>query len=66
MEALFVLLIFSLLLGVGFLLAFFWAHNSGQFEDSETPALRMLFDDVDRKRTARDTHSSQHKKTIGA
>jgi len=65
MEALFVLLIFSLLLGIGFLLAFFWAHSSGQFEDSETPALRMLFDDVNRKRTARDTNSSQHKKSGG-
>ncbi len=65
MEALFVLLIFSLILGVGFLVAFFWAHNSGQFEDSQTPALRMLFDDVDRKRGIHDTHSSQHKKTGG-
>lgn len=46
MEALYVLLVFSLLLGCGFLLAFFWAHGSGQFDDAETPALRMLFDDV--------------------
>ncbi len=47
MEALYVLLIFSLLLGVGFLAAFFFAHSRGQFEDSETPAMRMLFDDYD-------------------
>lgn len=65
MEALFVLLIFSLILGVGFLVAFFWAHNSGQFEDSQTPALRMLFDDVDRRRNAHDSHSSHNKKTGG-
>lgn len=47
MEALYVLLIFSLVLGVGFLAAFFFAHSRGQFEDSETPAMRMLFDDYD-------------------
>jgi len=45
MDALFVLLIFSVLLGSGFLLAFFWAQKNGQFEDAETPAIRMLFDD---------------------
>lgn len=66
MEALFVLLIFSLILGIGFLVAFFWAHNSGQFEDSETPALRMLYDDIDRRRAQQQTHSSQHKNSGGA
>lgn len=45
MEALYVLLIFSLILGGGFLAAFFWAQTTGQFDDSETPAIRMLFDD---------------------
>lgn len=49
MEALYVLLIFSLLLGGTFLMAFFWAQGNGQFEDSETPALRILFDDHDLK-----------------
>lgn len=66
MEALFVLLIFSLILGIGFLVAFFWAHNSGQFEDSETPALRMLYDDIDRRRAQAQTHSSQNKNSGGA
>ena len=30
---------------VGFLGAFFWAVRSGQFDDTCTPAIRMLFDD---------------------
>lgn len=49
MDALYVLLIFSLLLGLGFLAAFFYAQSQGQFDDSQTPALRMLFDEHDMK-----------------
>lgn len=30
---------------VGFLLAFFISVKNGQFDDSETPAMRILFDD---------------------
>ena len=29
---------------VGFLVAFLWAVRSGQFDDTCTPAIRMLFD----------------------
>ncbi len=68
MEALFVLLIFSLILGIGFLLAFFWAHNAGQYEDTETPAIRMLFEDSPAKspRVAnRSDHKSVSKKPEG-
>ena len=28
-----------------FLSAFIWAVKSGQFDDNETPSIRMLFDD---------------------
>lgn len=45
MSILFVLIIISLFLAAGFLLAFFWATRDGQFEDDYTPSVRMLFDD---------------------
>jgi len=35
-----------LLAGVG-VWAFIWSVKSGQFEDVETPSIRMLFDDED-------------------
>jgi cbb3-type cytochrome oxidase maturation protein len=35
----------SLLLAAGFLSAFIWAVRSGQYEDTGTPALRVLNDD---------------------
>lgn len=45
METIFVLLPLALLIAaiaVGF---FIWAARTGQFDDLETPAVRMLFDD---------------------
>jgi len=45
MSILFILIIISLFLASGFLIAFFWASKSGQFEDDYTPSVRMLFDD---------------------
>lgn len=45
MAILFVLIIISLFLASGFLIAFFWATKSGQFDDDYTPSVRMLFDD---------------------
>lgn len=63
MEALFILLIFSLILGGGFLAAFFWAQKNGQFEDTETPALRMLFDDADAARTKNHPQNTSGSKT---
>ncbi|HKJ33175.1 MAG TPA: cbb3-type cytochrome oxidase assembly protein CcoS [Balneolales bacterium] len=49
MEVIFLLIGFSLLLAVGFLMAFIWAVKSGQYEDKYTPSVRMLFDDETKK-----------------
>jgi cbb3-type cytochrome oxidase maturation protein len=45
MFILFGLIIISLLVATGFLIAFLWAVKNGQFEDDYTPSVRMLFDD---------------------
>lgn len=34
----------ALLLGLGFVVAFIFAVRTGQFEDLETPAVRILFE----------------------
>lgn len=39
------LVILSLLIAGGFLLAFFWAVGTGQYDDEVTPSIRILFDD---------------------
>lgn len=46
MNVLFLLIGASILVAGGFLLAFLWSVNSGQFDDEYTPSVRMLFDDT--------------------
>ena len=44
MSALFVLIIASILVAAGFLIAFVWSVRTNQFEDQQGSALRMLYD----------------------
>ena len=46
----------SLFLGVGFVVAFFWAVDKGQFEDTETPAYRILEDEQLERNTDERNH----------
>jgi cbb3-type cytochrome oxidase maturation protein len=48
MNILYVLIPLALLLLGGAVWAFFWAVGSGQFDDLDTPAMRVVLDD-DRK-----------------
>ena len=45
MSIIFLLIIISLALATGFLIAFIRATRSGQFDDHYTPSVRMLWDD---------------------
>ena len=45
MNIFYLLIGVSLLVALVFLAAFIWAVKTGQFEDNETPAYRILFDD---------------------
>jgi cbb3-type cytochrome oxidase maturation protein len=45
MSAIFILIIISLVVASGFLIAFIWAARSGQFEDHVTPSMRILLDE---------------------
>ena len=47
MNIFFLLIGVSLLAALIFLAAFVWSVRSGQYDDNETPAIRMLFDDDD-------------------
>ncbi len=45
MEIITLLIFISLLIAVGFLIAFLWNMKSGQYDDTFSPSVRMLFDD---------------------
>lgn len=49
MSIIFVLLPLSLLLGIIFFLGYLWSVKNDQFEDLDTPAVRMLADEDLRK-----------------
>ncbi len=46
MTAIYLMLPVSLLLAVIFLIAYVWSVRSGQYEDTHTPALRILTDEA--------------------
>ncbi len=48
MSILYLLIPLALLLLGGAVWAFFWAVGSGQFDDLDTPAVRVIMDDDER------------------
>ncbi|MFN8278461.1 MAG: cbb3-type cytochrome oxidase assembly protein CcoS [Chitinophagales bacterium] len=46
MSVIFILIGFSLLLAIGFLIGFIISVKSGQFDDDYTPSVRILFEDT--------------------
>ncbi len=45
MSVIYILLTVSVIVGVTFLIIFLLAVKSGQYDDSYTPSVRMLFED---------------------
>ena len=45
MGVLIVLIVVSVLVAGGFLVAFLWSVKSGQMDDDYTPSVRILFED---------------------
>ncbi|MDF1697975.1 MAG: cbb3-type cytochrome oxidase assembly protein CcoS [Saprospiraceae bacterium] len=45
MKIILLLIIISLCIAGGFLIAFFWAVKDGQYDDDYTPSMRILIDD---------------------
>ena len=45
MSAIFLLIAVSFLIALGFLMAFIFAIKTGQYDDTHTPSIRILFDE---------------------
>ena len=63
MSAIYFMLPASVLLAGIFLAAYIWSVRSGQFEDTQTPAMRILPDDKSLPPTATDLESKHQEKT---
>lgn len=46
MSVIVILIIASILVAIGFLTAFIWSVKSGQYDDTYSPSVRILFDDT--------------------
>ena len=51
MSVIIILIILAVLVASGFLIAFIWAVKSGQYDDTVSPGVRMLFDEKKEKKT---------------
>ena len=45
MSVIIILICVSLLVASGFLISFIWAIKNGQYDDTYSPSVRMLFED---------------------
>lgn len=60
MSVLFLMIPMALILGFGFVYAFMWATSKGQFDDMETPALRILADDNNERTQQHGEHKTEN------
>jgi len=61
MSAIFIMIGASLLLAIGFLIAFIWSVRSNQYEDDYTPSLRMLIDNTTIQENKQETNNKTKK-----
>jgi cbb3-type cytochrome oxidase maturation protein len=58
MGMIYIMLTVSLLIALFFLVSFFWATKSGQFDDDYAPSVRILFDDETKNKSNTTTDGS--------
>ena len=64
MSVVFVLVFAAIIMAGAFLIAFIWSVKNGQYEDTYTPSVRILFDDPPVKE-AEETEKGDLKKETG-
>ncbi len=56
MSVILILIITSIIVALLFLGAFYWAVKSGQYDDTYSPSVRMLFEEKKRKKPKSEAH----------
>jgi cbb3-type cytochrome oxidase maturation protein len=57
------LIAISLCIAIGFLVSFLWNMRSGQYDDTYSPSVRMLFDDKTNKKIVNSDKNEKHSAT---
>lgn len=57
MSVVFILVFAAIIMASAFLIAFIWAVRNGQFDDTYTPSVRILFDDPEIKQDEKEGKS---------
>lgn len=61
MSVIYLLISISILVAIGFFIAFIFAIKTGQYDDDYTPSVRMLFDDELIKKISTDSSLDSNK-----
>ena len=64
MSVIYLLISISIIVAIGFLIAFIRAVKTGQYDDDYTPSVRMLFDDELITKTKTITNNKEEQKPI--
>lgn len=67
MEVLYITIGVSIIVALIFFFAFIKSVRSGQYDDTYTPSVRMLFDDelvIDKKKDEKESNSNQNQSKI--
>jgi cbb3-type cytochrome oxidase maturation protein len=65
MSVLFIVLPLAILIAGAFVVAFAWAARTGQFDDMDTPAMRVAMEDDDITRTRDDVSKEAREQVSG-
>jgi cbb3-type cytochrome oxidase maturation protein len=61
MSVIYLLITISIFVAIAFLIAFFVAVKSGQYDDDYTPSVRMLFDDETNLKAKKEIQTTEEK-----
>jgi cbb3-type cytochrome oxidase maturation protein len=60
MSIIVLLISISLTIAIIFLLIFYWSMKSGQYDDTYTPSIRMLFEDKKKEKKKKNSTEKKH------
>ena len=61
MSVIIILIAISVIIAVGFLVAFLWNVKSGQYDDTYSPSVRMLFDNSPERKKKKEKNTEKLK-----